>query len=337
MAKGAVAVKLAVLAAALPCPFAPFGCVRNELLGTIISDAGADAAPPPPPRFTPPVLVAALSDPDAIDEDPTFTGDLLELFFMSNRAGGRDIWTSRRATAADPWQPPTRVGELDSVDSDWAPAVSLDGLRIWFASDRGDRAARPDLAGDARQPGRTVDSARAGGRAGERQRRLRARRRRDGDDDVSELRSRECGRHRRRRRLRHLRVHAHRPRRAVGLAGAGRGHRQQRRRIRSVRGAGRAGRVLHVDAVGDGRHLLVVAPLAGGAVCGALACRRSQLERVRLGYHAVARPRHADVLVDTVGQRRNLRGHARSVDLARDGRAAIGAARGRDFRRRRKS
>ena len=137
MAKGGVTVKLAVLAAALPCPFAPFGCVRNELLGTIISDAGADAAPPPPPRFTPPMLVAALSDPDAIDEDPTFTGDLLELFFMSNRAGGRDIWTSRRATAGDAWQPPMRVGELDSVDSDWAPAVSLDGLRIWFASDRG--------------------------------------------------------------------------------------------------------------------------------------------------------------------------------------------------------
>ena len=137
MAKGALAVKLALLAAALPCPFAAFGCVRNELLGTIISDAGADAAPPPPLRFMPPTLVAALSNPDAIDEDPTFTGDLLELFFMSTRAGDRDIWTTRRATAADPWQPPTRVDELDSVDSDWAPAVSLDGLRVWFASDRG--------------------------------------------------------------------------------------------------------------------------------------------------------------------------------------------------------
>jgi len=56
---------------------------------------------------------------------------------MSTRAGDRDIWTTRRATTADPWQPPTRVGELDSIDSDWAPAVSLDGLRIWFASDRG--------------------------------------------------------------------------------------------------------------------------------------------------------------------------------------------------------
>ena len=56
---------------------------------------------------------------------------------------------------------------------------------------------------------------------------------------------------------------------AWGWPAAVAGHRQQRRRIRSVRGAGRAGRVLHVDAVGDGRHLLVVAPLARGAVCGA--------------------------------------------------------------------
>jgi hypothetical protein len=134
MAKVPVAVKLALLAAACACPSA---CIRNELLGTIASDGGGgDAAPSQPPRFSPPTLVAALSDADAIDEDPTFTADLLELYFMSTRAGNRDIWTARRGSAADPWQTPTRVGELDSGDSDWAPAVSLDGLRIWFASDR---------------------------------------------------------------------------------------------------------------------------------------------------------------------------------------------------------
>jgi hypothetical protein len=136
MAKDAVAVKLALAGALWSGLFAAPGCTRHELLGTIISDAGADAVPPAAPRFSPPTLVAALSDGDAIDEDPTFTGDLLELFFMSTRAGGRDVWTSRRASADDPWQPPVRVGELDSPDSDWAPAVSLDGLRIWFATDR---------------------------------------------------------------------------------------------------------------------------------------------------------------------------------------------------------
>jgi hypothetical protein len=131
MAKLPLAVKLSRAAA-----LAAAGCVGHELLGTIASDGGGGDAAAAPPRFSPPVLVAALSDTASIDEDPTFTGDLLELYFMSTRAGDRDIWTSRRAAAADPWQAPTRVDALDSADSDWAPAVSLDGLRIWFASDR---------------------------------------------------------------------------------------------------------------------------------------------------------------------------------------------------------
>ena len=137
------------------------------------------------------------------------------------RAGNRDIWTSRRATAADPWQAPTRVGELDSADSDWAPAVSLDGLRIWFASDR-DSVGRGQIWRATRASrAAAVGSARAGGRAGERQRRLRARRRRDGDDAVPQLRPRQRRRDGRRRRLRHLRGDARRHRRRVGLAGGG--------------------------------------------------------------------------------------------------------------------
>jgi Tol biopolymer transport system component len=108
---------------------------RSEVLGVIL-DGGSDASALEPPRFSAPVLVGALSDVEAIDEDPTFTGDLLELYFMSNRAGTRDIWTARRASADDPWGSPSRVAELSSSTSDWAAAVSLDGLRIWFSSDR---------------------------------------------------------------------------------------------------------------------------------------------------------------------------------------------------------
>jgi hypothetical protein len=117
---------------------------RTELLGFVGSDAGPDAVSLTPPRFAAPTLVAALSDTGAIDEDPTFTADLLELLFMSNRDGTRDIWTSRRPSADAPWGSPTRVAELDSAGSDWAPAVSLDGLRIWFASDR-DTSGRGQL------------------------------------------------------------------------------------------------------------------------------------------------------------------------------------------------
>jgi hypothetical protein len=116
------------------------GCSRREeLLGSLLDGGVGDlgGAPlPTPPHFETPTLVAALSDTASIDEDPTFTGDLLELFFMSTRAGTKDIWTSLRASADDPWGAPTMVAELSSANDDWCPGVSLDGLTIWFATDR---------------------------------------------------------------------------------------------------------------------------------------------------------------------------------------------------------
>lgn len=115
------------------------GCGRRGvLLGTV--DGAGDAAAPSGDaagsRFSPPQLVSALSAPPANSGDPTFTGDLLELFFMSDRNGSPDLWTSRRAAAGDPWGPPTVVAELNSLSSDSGPSISLDGLRIWFTTDR---------------------------------------------------------------------------------------------------------------------------------------------------------------------------------------------------------
>jgi len=129
-----------MLAAALPA----LACAPStDLLGMVPplssnSDAGADAwvGPPEVPRFSPPTLVTAISDPTADDEDPTFTGDLRELYFSSDRAGDSDIWVSRRANPADPWGTPSMVVELSSSGVDRSPSVSLDGLSIWFTTDR---------------------------------------------------------------------------------------------------------------------------------------------------------------------------------------------------------
>ena len=113
---------------------------HDELLGTLLGDSGAtvDMSVPlaTPPSFEAPTLVAALSDVDSIDEDPTFTGDLLELYFMSTRAGTKDIWRSQRATADAPWGAPAAVAELNSSNDEWCPGISLDGLTLWFATDR---------------------------------------------------------------------------------------------------------------------------------------------------------------------------------------------------------
>jgi Tol biopolymer transport system component len=134
------------------------GCTeRGELLGTIELQVDGSASPPTSGsggapsaggagggagtsvgalHFSAPQLVAAVSDPNAYDADPTFTGDLLELFFMSDRAGSKDIWTSHRSSSTDPWGAPTIVAALNSSATDEGPSISLDGLRIWFVTER---------------------------------------------------------------------------------------------------------------------------------------------------------------------------------------------------------
>jgi Tol biopolymer transport system component len=112
---------------------------RGELLGTIASapdGASPGAGGASTPRFSQPQLVASVSDPLAYDADPTVTGDLLEMFFFSDRSGSRDIWTSHRLSATDPWGAPTSVSELNSAFPEEGPSISLDGRRIWFVTDR---------------------------------------------------------------------------------------------------------------------------------------------------------------------------------------------------------
>ncbi|WP_437839869.1 hypothetical protein [Sorangium sp. So ce1153] len=89
---------------------------------------------PERPRFTAPEKVAALNDDGARDEDPTLTGDLLEIHFMSERGGSQDIWVSRRADLGSPWEAPTveLLEKLNSADNEDTPAISNDGLRLWF-------------------------------------------------------------------------------------------------------------------------------------------------------------------------------------------------------------
>lgn len=120
-----------LLGAVLPLVLFPACGRRGELLGTIEA-----ASLPSAPRFGAPQLVTALSTPSSIDEDPTFTADLLEVCFMSNRDGTKDIWTSHRAAATDAWAPPVRVAELSSAADDWGPALTPDGLVVWFVTDR---------------------------------------------------------------------------------------------------------------------------------------------------------------------------------------------------------
>jgi hypothetical protein len=99
-------------------------------------DASPDAEVVATGAFSPPRLIAELSDPQAQDDDPTLTADRLELYFESNRFDAGDVFVSRRASVDAPWGAPTLVAELSSTSDDETPEVAADGLTIFLASNR---------------------------------------------------------------------------------------------------------------------------------------------------------------------------------------------------------
>jgi len=66
------------------------------------------------------------------DDDPTLTDDLLEMVF--DRSG--DLFVVTRPTVQDPWGVPAKIAELSTTMGETTPEMSLDGLTIFFASNR---------------------------------------------------------------------------------------------------------------------------------------------------------------------------------------------------------
>ena len=94
----------------------------------------ADAAPPDAGAlgpFGPPTPVTPLNTPGT-EDDASLTGDMLEIFFDRNG----DIFTSRRAAVTDAWGAPTAVAAVNSLSTETTPEVAVDGLVLWFASNR---------------------------------------------------------------------------------------------------------------------------------------------------------------------------------------------------------
>jgi WD40 repeat protein len=90
--------------------------------------------------FGPAVDVTELNGPFR-DTRTAISSDGLELFESSDvtgRFGGigsQDLWTSTRATTADPWSTPVNLGAaVNDVAFDGAPALSFDGTELYFFS-----------------------------------------------------------------------------------------------------------------------------------------------------------------------------------------------------------
>jgi hypothetical protein len=105
--------------------------------GASSDGTGGQADAGPGTGFGTPQLVTGLRSATDDVQDPSLTFEELELYFASPTGGQNDIWVSHRTVASDPWGPSTLVAELSSPANDEAPEVSVDGLVMYFASDRG--------------------------------------------------------------------------------------------------------------------------------------------------------------------------------------------------------
>jgi Tol biopolymer transport system component len=85
----------------------------------------------------------------ADDFDMSLSANGLILVFSSNRpsgSGGYDLWMSTRPTVSDPWAEPVNLGPtINTSELDWSPALSADGLELYYSSKRPGGLGREDI------------------------------------------------------------------------------------------------------------------------------------------------------------------------------------------------
>jgi hypothetical protein len=112
-------------------------------------DAPGPDAPTQPGlgAFSAPVPIAEL-DTVSSERGPSLTSDLLEIYFVSDRAGGlggADVYTSKRPNVATAWAPPTLVMAVSSADAEAHTYVTPDGLQLYVAVTRAVTTTGTDL------------------------------------------------------------------------------------------------------------------------------------------------------------------------------------------------
>jgi WD40 repeat protein len=96
-------------------------------------------------HFDAPVLLTELASPSRTD-NPTLTGDLLEIYFTTDRASGNgDVWFATRPSPTAPFGTPAAVTAVNGDSFETSSAISADGLTLWFGSDRAGGAGANDI------------------------------------------------------------------------------------------------------------------------------------------------------------------------------------------------
>ncbi len=113
--------------------------IRVDASPVDATDAGpACASHPALGGFGTGSIVTELSTTVA-DGTPSFTADRLEVFFKSDRVGGKgnyDIWHATRSSISSAWSAPVDVTAVNTIANDVGAEISADGLTLYLSSNR---------------------------------------------------------------------------------------------------------------------------------------------------------------------------------------------------------
>jgi hypothetical protein len=94
--------------------------------------------------FGSPVQLTELSSPQE-EWAPCTRLDELEIFFTSARGGGYDLYRATRMAPTGPFNAPVPVTELNTGSTEYSPSLTLNGLQIYFTSDRPGGSGSTDI------------------------------------------------------------------------------------------------------------------------------------------------------------------------------------------------
>jgi hypothetical protein len=118
------------------------------LLVALIATA-ATAAAPIFTAWSTPVNLGPVVNSTASELGPALSADSLSLYISVTKPGGfgsNDIWVSQRPTVSDAWGAPVNLGAtINTVSTEFVPAFSEDGHRMFFASDRAGGSGLQDI------------------------------------------------------------------------------------------------------------------------------------------------------------------------------------------------
>ncbi|HEY3498389.1 MAG TPA: hypothetical protein VGK73_27030 [Polyangiaceae bacterium] len=128
--------------------FAALGCDSSRVLTLGKNPDGVSAPPSERPRFELVRMLDELSSDDKENDNPTLSGDLLQIFFSSERnedATDVDVFSARRAGPDARFDAPEPVAAVNSDGTEASPAVSLAGTELWFAAERDPGVGESDV------------------------------------------------------------------------------------------------------------------------------------------------------------------------------------------------